>query len=286
VDKARHEANRVAWNAATEAHNSHKGDQASFFREGGNTLHPEELELLGDIAGQDIVHLQCNSGQDTLSLARLGARATGVDISDTAIEFARQLSSDSGVPATFHRADVYDWLEDAASRGARFDLVYCSYGAICWLSDLHAWASGIERVLLPGGRFVAVDFHPVWLMLDDEWRLHYPYSGFGRPAHTEWSEGIGDYVALNLQTERPGEPIEGVEEFRNPHPSHEFAWGLGDIVGALLDAGLRLSALREYPYANSAHFPAMRSTGGSRFAPPEGVPPIPLMYGVAAREEG
>ena len=74
-----HEANRLSWNAATVAHNSHKGDQAAFFRGGGSTLFPEELELLGPLAGRTLVHLQCNAGQDTLSLARRGAEATGVD---------------------------------------------------------------------------------------------------------------------------------------------------------------------------------------------------------------
>lgn len=86
-----HEANRLSWNAATVAHNSHKGDQAAFFRRGGSTLFPEELDLLGDIAGLSLLHLQCNSGQDSLSLAQLGADVTGVDISDEAIAFARRL---------------------------------------------------------------------------------------------------------------------------------------------------------------------------------------------------
>src|SRR5262249_18500319 len=77
-----HEANRLSWNAATDANNSHKQDQAEFFRAGGSTLYPEEVELLGDVRGKTLVHLQCNAGQDTLSLARLGAVVTGVDISD------------------------------------------------------------------------------------------------------------------------------------------------------------------------------------------------------------
>jgi 2-polyprenyl-3-methyl-5-hydroxy-6-metoxy-1,4-benzoquinol methylase len=111
-----HQENRISWNEATKAHNSHKRDQAAFFREGGNTLYPEEIELLGDLEGASIVHLQCNSGQDTLSLARIGGKVIGVDISDTAISFARQLSADSGIPATFIRADVYDWLADAAEK--------------------------------------------------------------------------------------------------------------------------------------------------------------------------
>ncbi len=102
------EDNRVSWNAATRAHNSHKGDQARFFREGGSTLRPEEIALLGNVHGLRLVHLLCNSGQDTLSLARLGAIVTGVDISDEAIAFARKLSADAGIPATFERADVFD----------------------------------------------------------------------------------------------------------------------------------------------------------------------------------
>src|SRR4051794_14240468 len=113
VRKDLHEDNRRAWNVATDAHNSHKQDQAKFLREGGSTLYPEEIELLGDIAGRTLLHLQCNAGQDTLSLARLGAQVTGVDISDTAIAFARQLSDESGIPGTFIRSDIYDWFAQA-----------------------------------------------------------------------------------------------------------------------------------------------------------------------------
>src|SRR5262245_52108836 len=119
-----HEENRLSWNAATAAHNSHKADQAQFLAGGGTTLHPEELELLGPLAGQRVLHLCCNSGQDTLSLARLGAQVTGVDISDEAIAFALRLSADSGIPGAFARADVYDWLEQAHAAGQRFDRVF------------------------------------------------------------------------------------------------------------------------------------------------------------------
>src|SRR6185436_20831619 len=100
-----HEENRQSWNAATDAHNSHKADQAAFFRGGGSTLYPDELELLGDLHGKSLVHLQCNAGQDTLSLARLGATVTGVDISDTAIAFAQQLSADNSITAKYISRD-------------------------------------------------------------------------------------------------------------------------------------------------------------------------------------
>ena len=116
VQRRLHEENRRAWNAATQVHNSHKRDQATYLREGGTTVFPEEIELLGDISGKRLLHLQCNAGQDTLSLARLGADVTGVDISDEAIAFATALSTDSGIPAKFARADVYDWLEAAQDR--------------------------------------------------------------------------------------------------------------------------------------------------------------------------
>src|SRR6185295_8428864 len=133
--KHMHEDNRIAWNAATEAHNSHKADQAAFFRDGGSTLYPEEIELLGEISGKKTVHLQCNAGQDTLSLARLGAEMTGVDISDTAIDFARRLSADSGISGTFHRSDIFDWMAQRAESGEGFDIAFSSYGAINWLTD-------------------------------------------------------------------------------------------------------------------------------------------------------
>src|SRR5688572_13866029 len=164
-DRKLHEENRLSWNAATDAHNSHKGDQASFFRGGGCKLYRDERDLLGDVHGLDVLHLQCNCGQDTLSIANLGARSvTGVDISDTAIDFAHKLAADAGIAtATFVHSDVYDWLDHAArdaSGTSRFDIAFSSYGAICWLSDLRTWARGVAGVLKPGGRLVLVDYHP------------------------------------------------------------------------------------------------------------------------------
>ncbi|MFO5736450.1 hypothetical protein ACLBQY_31880, partial [Klebsiella pneumoniae] len=60
----------------------------------------------------------------------------------------------------------------------------------------------------------------------------------------------------------------GVENFSNPHPSYEFQWGLADVIGALLGAGLQLERLEEYPYANGwAGFDGMRDGGGGRMLP-------------------
>jgi SAM-dependent methyltransferase len=278
-----HEENRLSWNEATLAHNSHKRTQAQFFRHGGDTLFPEEMELLGDVSGLSLAHLQCNSGQDSLSLARRGAVVTGVDISDTAIAFACQLSEESGIPATFHRMDVYDWLEETAQSTQRFDTVFCSYGALCWLSDLNTWAKGIAAVLKPGGRFVVVDFHPFAMTFDEGWTHKYPYFGHGHPL--TWEDGITDYVAASGDALAPSGYLEGVKDFKNPCRVHEFQWGIGEIVTALLEAGLTITALKEYPYSNGAKmFERMRETPGRRMVPPEQVPNLPLMYGIAAQK--
>jgi len=278
-----HESNRLSWNEATRAHNSHKADQAKFLREGGSTLFPEEVELLGDLQGLSLVHLQCNAGQDTLSLAKLGSTVTGVDISDEAIGFAAKLSADSGIPGTFVRADVYDWFEEAQARGEQFDRVFVSYGALIWLSDLALWGRGIAAVLKPGGKFVMVEFHPAGLMYNDKMERDWPY--FSSEPVTD--EGVGDYVLLSGEGLTPSGFVEGVQDFVNPHGSTEFCWSIADCVTALLDAGLILEVLREYDYSNGcARFAGAVEGPGHRFGVPPGVPNLPQMYAVRAGKPG
>lgn len=278
-----HEENRLSWNAATVAHNSHKGDQAAFFRSGGSSLFPEERELLGDIRGLSLVHLQCNAGQDTLSLAQLGATVTGVDISDTAIDFARTLAAESGVPATFHRADVYDWLEEAATGPVRYDIVFCSYGALCWLSDLDIWARDVAAILKPGGRFAVVEFHPVMQMFDEHYARIYSYFAEGQVL--TWDGGIHDYVADSKDGLIRGEYVEGIIDFKNPYRNHEFQWGIGEVASALLGAGLALTTLREYSFSNGFKpFEEMRELPGRRWTVSDGMPNMPLMFALAAQK--
>jgi SAM-dependent methyltransferase len=277
------EQNRRSWNAVVGAHDSHRGDLAGFLREGGSTLFPEERALLGDMSGKALVHLQCNCGGDSLSLALLGATVTGVDISDEAILCAQSLSSEAGIPAEFVRADVYDWLEEATRTGRRFDIVFSSYGVICWLPDLDAWARGIAAVLRSGGRFVLVDFHPVAEMFDEQWNRVHAYPSGGEPRLIE--EGIGDYVGESEGGLTPAGFVEGVRDFDNPQRCHLFRWGLGEVVTALAGAGLRISALEEYPYSNGERlFSGMRELPGRRMVPPEDVPNVPLMFGLSAEK--
>jgi SAM-dependent methyltransferase len=283
MDSSAHEANRLSWNKATNAHNSHKSDQAAFFRAGGMTLFPEEIELLGDVQGESIVHLQCNAGQDTLSLATLGAVVTGVDISDVAVDFARRLSNESGIKAEFHRADIYDWLVETIYGGStRFDIAFSSYGALCWLSDLNLWAKSVAGVLKPGGRLVVVDFHPLLTVFEEDWSIKYDYFGSGAAVRSD--DGIRDYVAVSGQALAPSGYLDGITDFANPYPSYEFQWAIGDIVSAVVEAGFLLTALNEYPFMNGAKLLSHMIEGeNGRMYPPKHIPQLPLMYGLSAR---
>ena len=282
--RALSEQNRLSWNAVVGAHDSHRGDLSGFLRDGGSTLFPEELDLLGELQGKCLLHLQCNSGGDSLSLSRLGARVTGVDISDEAVTSACGLARKSGIPATFERADVYDWLGEASRKGRSFEVVFASYGVVCWLSDLDAWADGIARILDAGGRFVLVDFHPVAQTFDAHWNHANDYPSDGEPMLLD--EGVGDYVAASGGGLTPAGYVDGTSGFENPEKAYLFRWGLGEVVTALARAGLRITALHEYPYANGERsFARMRELPGRRLAPPEGVPAVPLMYGVRAEKE-
>jgi SAM-dependent methyltransferase len=275
------EQNRRSWNAAVPAHESHRGGLARFLRGGGSTLFPEEQRLLGDLRSRSVLHLQCNAGGDTLSLASQGASVTGVDLSDAAILAARDLSKRTGIPATFVRADLYEWLDTTAREGTAFEAIFASYGVVCWLSDLDSWGRGIASVLKPSGIFVLVDFHPVAEVFDGDWSVVRDYPSGGERVLLD--EGVGDYVGDSAGGLMPWGHVEGKGGFRNPEPASLFRWGLGEVVTALAGAGLGIQRLEEYPYANGErHFAGMREMEGRRMYPPERLPAIPLMYGLRA----
>lgn len=260
-----HQQNRKSWNAATQQHHTHKPDLIERYQNGWNNLHDDDMALLGDLTGKTLAHLQCNDGQDTVSIAKfLHANATGIDISDYAIEAARRLSAETAIPATFVRSDIFEWFEQ---NDTLFDVVYTSYGSFNWISDLNSWAKGIAKSLKPDGRFVIIDFHPVIAMYEIDWSLQYDYMG-GK--HLGFN-GVSDYV---------GDDYEG--KFKNPHPSHEFCWGLTDVITALLEAGLTLKQFKEYPYINGwQRFPDMRNEG-RRFYALDNKPVMPMMFSIIA----
>jgi SAM-dependent methyltransferase len=274
ADTHDYDTTRRSWNLATRNHNSHKGDQAAALRSGTELLFPEELELLGALDGRSLVHLQCNAGQDSLCLARRGARVLGVDFSDEAIGFARKLSADTGIPAEFECAEVVDWLRTTPSR---FELVFSSYGTVGWLPDLGAWARGVARILEPGARFVYVEFHPILWSIAPDLRVTADDYFQVEPFH----DPVRDYVAASA-TNLGAAP--GATPRENDVVATSYQYGLAQIVNALLDAGLSLETLREYPHANGCRVhEALVPAPGRRWLWPQGTARTPLMFALSAR---
>ncbi len=191
-----------------------------------------DVPRLGDISGLDTVHLQCHIGTDSVSLGRLGARVTGLDLSAPALEQARALAVAAGVEATFVESELYRAVE--ALGGERFDLVYTGVGALGWLPDIRRWAQVVAALLRPGGRLHIREAHPVlWSLADarpDQLLvIDFPY--FEREEPSVWDEA-GTYVETDA-------------EFAH-NVTNEWNHGLGEIVTALLDAGLELTMLEEH----------------------------------------
>ena len=222
------ETNKRTWNSRTDVHVNSEFYDVKGFLDGNTSLKPIELGLLGDIKGKSVLHLQCHFGQDTISLARLGAKATGADFSDRAIEKARELAAQTNTGADFICCDLYD-LEKVCDR--KFDLVFTSYGTIGWLPDLDKWAKIISTFLKPGGRFIFVEFHPVvWMFDDDLEKVAYNYFNAGPIAETE----TGTYADRNA-----------------PVKNEYICWNhsLGEVLGSLLSNGLRLTSFEEFDHS-------------------------------------
>jgi len=151
------DANREHWDEATDIHARGNVYGIEDFKAGRYQLHRIEVEEVGDVAGKRLLHLQCHFGLDTLSWARRGAIVTGVDFSPKALALARRLAAESGIDARFIESNVYD---APAALNERFDIVFCSYGVLCWLPDLPRWGEIVARYLEPGGIFYIADAHP------------------------------------------------------------------------------------------------------------------------------
>ena len=192
------------------------------------------------MAGKRLLHLQCHFGLDTLSWARLGATVTGVDFSGRAIALARRLAAECGLPATFVESDLYElpgyaqldrrWL------GQRFDVVYTSWGVLCWLPDLARWARLIADYLAPGGIFYIAEFHPFLFALADD--SEEPRRGPRRLLSQGRAPAPGQTTA-RAATPTPAPTSRRRVEYEWDHP-------LGEIVTALIEAGLTIEYLHEF----------------------------------------
>lgn len=263
-------SNRALWDEWTTIHERSDFYDLDGFRRGGVRVARHEIEEIGPIEGRTLLHLQCHFGIDTLSWARLGARVTGVDFSPKAIALARSLAAELGLDARFVESDIYrlpDVLDDT------FDVVYTSNGVLGWLPDIAGWAQVVARYVKPGGRFYLLEIHPVVQAFENEGvqpgelRLTYPYWEHRNPLAFETR---GSYADETAHVETP----------------MEYGWdhGLGEIVTALTDAGLRIRALREYPFLNWKLDFLVRGEDGTWRLPP-GDGELPLMFSVLATRD-
>ncbi len=267
------ETNLSLWNKLAKQHQTSQFYDVPAFVQGATSLKHVELQEMGDVEGKNLLHLQCHFGMDTLSWVRSGARATGVDFSDEAISGAKKLAEETGLEARFIQSDV---LKLKGRFPEEFDIVFTSYGVVCWLADLKLWAEIIAESLKPGGTFYMVEFHPLARMLDDD----------------------GNHLSFGCYFEGKG-PEKHEEEGSYADPSskektvcYEWPHGLGELVSALIGAGLQLEFLHEFPYSAYQCFPYLQDNGDpERFTLKDeaaifaGKPhKIPLMYSIKAHK--
>ena len=234
--RAMHAANRAAWDEAAERYEGWLDEAIDLIRGGGTNLLPPERELIGDLRGRcrRAIHVQCAGGRDTLSLWTAGAdEVVGIDFSPRMLDLARRLTAATGAPARWIEADVLDIPSELDGTG---DLVYTGRGSLMWLQDLDAWAAVLHRLLAPDGRLVIFEGHPAEWLFDVDETGHWvatDYDYFGGPeASRGWAPEYIDRLSIP-----------------DDQQSWKFAraWTLGEVVTALVGAGLRLERLAEHP---------------------------------------
>jgi SAM-dependent methyltransferase len=258
-------ANRDKWNSVVDVHARAASYNLDGFRRGENVLFPLELREVGDVRGKSLLHLQCHFGLDTMSWARLGATVTGLDLSDKAIDLARKLAAELSIAAKFVLGNIYD---APSLVDGQFDVVFQSYGAICWLPDMPRWAEVVAHFVKPGGFFYIADLHPFASVFA------------GGPGETAPRMEFS-YFRENVIVDEPGpdyaDPTHIVE-----HRPREWIHTVGSIVNSLIDAGLQIEFFREhrecvwqiYPYAK-------RRADGMWYVEGD---PLPLIFSLKARK--
>lgn len=237
MNKNYFDANKELWDEFAKLHyeTESEGYNVKSFLEGQTTLKSYELKEMGNVKGKSILHLQCHFGLDTLSWAREGAIVTGIDISSEGIRLAKLLAKKAMLEANFFESNLYD-LPNVLSE--KFDIVYTSIGVLVWLNDLKEWGRIIANFLKPGGFFYIAEIHPFSMVFDNE------------------TEGIKDLQVYSDYFHDP-KPLEFVADGSyategvkmEPKKEYEWAHSMSDIINSLIQAGLRIEFLNEYPYS-------------------------------------
>jgi SAM-dependent methyltransferase len=268
TEPAWRQLNRANWDERVAVHLGPGSDyELAALRAGCHPLHAVENDELGAVAGKRLLHLQCHFGVDTLALAQRGAIVTGVDFSAPAIDAARGLAAELGLPATFVQADVYDTRQAV---DGEFDVVFTTWGTICWLPDIAGWARVVASMLAPGGLFYFADVHPMALVFDDTVPGSQGMPGWAVPYFHKGAMEFND-------TRDYADPNAVLVNAR----THEFMHPVASVVQALLDAGLRLEMLREHPVLAWKAFAGMVPTEGGMFRLP-GKEWLPLAFSLRA----
>jgi SAM-dependent methyltransferase len=265
------EGNRELWDEWTDIHETSAFYDLEAFRAGGIRLRDYEREQVGGVQGKTLLHLQCHFGIDTLSWARLGARVTGADFSPKAVALATRLASDLDLNARFVESNVYD-LPDRLQ--GSFDVVYTSRGVLGWLPDIRAWAQVVAHFVKPGGIFYITEAHPIaWTLMgenrfgDEPLALRFAYWEHAEPLAFDVEGSYADATA-DVKSEK------------------EYSWnhGLGEIVTALIDAGLTIELLHEYPFAEWDMGFTVERPDGTWVLPDAVEGELPLFYSLRARK--
>ena len=257
------ETNKATWNKKVAIHAQSEMYDMEGFKSGKTSLMPYELKALGDVKGKSLLHLQCHFGQDTLSWSRMGAKCTAVDLSDEAIDLAKALNTELGLDAEFVCCNVLDTSKHVSET---FDIVFTSYGTIGWLPDLKPWAKMITERLKPGGIFYIVEFHPILWMFD-------------------YNEGKAEMKYHYNQDEVIYDEYEGTyADQSSKMVSKEYGWnhGLGEVVNALIEAGLQIDYLNEHDESPYDVFPDLIKTNDGLYKMKDQL--FPMLFEIKARK--
>jgi SAM-dependent methyltransferase len=256
--------NKSTWNDKVDVHIESDFYDMEGFLNGKSTLNAIELELLGNVKGKKVLHLQCHFGQDTMTFSRMGAIATGIDFSEKAIEKAREINKQLNLNTTFICCDIYDLPNHL---NEKFDIVFTSYGTIGWFPDLDKWAKVISQLLKPGGKFVMADFHPVVWMFDNDFKEIF-YNYFNTEAIIE--DESGTYA--DREAEIANQTITW------NHPTSE-------LLNVLITNGLELNSFNEFDYSPYNCFNETEEFEQNKFRIKHLENKIPMVYSLSATKK-